>query len=214
MSPTGLPRPLWRVRAVDEVAGILSTVVETARVHGVADRLLVTRTKLVEQSVKKPNKGQTKEKSNVSDSHKAQQSNEQAMQESVEPATTSTPASVSPHVPNTASTRPATATLLYNHKLLPGGDACAWEQQQHDLVVCVRFLVPALLPQLDKLVRVGGFVVYQHFYEGCTHPANVLHPGQLQEALGANWEVWCDEVEILGDGRPVNNFVARKMKNK
>jgi hypothetical protein len=250
------------VVAVDEVAGILQSVVKTVALHGLQDRIAVVRTKIVEEVARVP---KAKQRAPRQSNAEGECDGEARQSGAAASASASVDADADAEEALWQRAQQAIASMLRNrvlftHKPLARSQdttvspapapTTAWEQAKYDLVLCVRFLVPALLPRLEPMVRPGGFLVYSHFYQvrpahiitfrdyhqyasdvtssyhisphhsissppqGCSHPANVLYAGQLRAALGPRWEVWCDEVEVLGDGRPVNNFIARKIAEK
>ncbi len=89
----------------------------------------------------------------------------------------------------------------------------------YDLVVCVRFLERNFFPVLRRMVKPGGFILYQTFVTGTayplTHPTNpkvVLQPGELNSEFGASqgFDLVIDRVEQLPDGRPVHSIVAQR----
>jgi len=107
------------------------------------------------------------------------------------------------------------------------GDAAAgalapfdFSQVCYDLVVCVRFLERNFLPTLRRMVKPGGFILYQTFVGGLpdkplSHPTNpkvVLQPGELSTVFGPThgFRALVDRVELLPDGRPVHCVVARR----
>ncbi|MCO7224575.1 methyltransferase domain-containing protein [Pleionea sp. CnH1-48] len=83
------------------------------------------------------------------------------------------------------------------------------------LVVVCRYLHRPLFEQLKQWVAPGGMIAYQTFMQGAEkigsprNPAFLLQPGELAQEF-ADFDILCDEVEYLEDGRPVSNFVARQ----
>lgn len=86
------------------------------------------------------------------------------------------------------------------------------------LVVVVRFLRRGVLDLLWHAVAPGGFVLYEHFLEGCQHlggpvkPSQMLQPGELRSVFSKNrgFTVVKDEEATLPDGRPVARFIAKR----
>lgn len=87
--------------------------------------------------------------------------------------------------------------------------------QQFQLVYGVRILNRALFPKIKQLIAPGGFVVWQTFSAGCEafgspkNPNYILQPGELAQTFD-DFEIICDRIEYLPDGRPVASFIARK----
>lgn len=86
------------------------------------------------------------------------------------------------------------------------------------LLLVVRFLRRPTLDHLWKAVKPGGFVVYEHFLQGCEHfggpvkPSQMLYPGELQRVFSAarGFSVIKSEETTLDDGRPIVRFIARR----
>ena len=83
------------------------------------------------------------------------------------------------------------------------------------LVTVARYLHRPLLPQLQTLVAPGGLLVYETFVQGAERfgsprrPAFLLAPGELARQF-AGWQILCDRIQPLPDGRPVQAFIARR----
>jgi SAM-dependent methyltransferase len=92
--------------------------------------------------------------------------------------------------------------------------------RQYDLILCVRFLERALLPQLRRLLRPGGFILYCTFVDGPGLRAfgrpsghdHVLQPGELAGLFGPaqGFAVVRDDVVLSADGRELSWFVAQR----
>ena len=67
----------------------------------------------------------------------------------------------------TATTSAAAATALETHI----SSSLPFRESTADLILCVRFLERSLLPNLCRYLRVGGFLCYSHFLEGCDKTA-------------------------------------------
>eukprot|EP01006_Ploeotia_vitrea_P003915 TRINITY_DN113499_c0_g1_i1.p1 TRINITY_DN113499_c0_g1~~TRINITY_DN113499_c0_g1_i1.p1 ORF type:complete len:329 (+),score=24.25 TRINITY_DN113499_c0_g1_i1:50-1036(+) len=94
-----------------------------------------------------------------------------------------------------------------------GKDTETEESQQFGLVICVRFLIRTLFPKIADLVAPGGFLLYQHFVDGCTKPSgkqHLLDHSELAAVFSPTFDVVHDTETTLLDGRPVCNFLARK----
>lgn len=90
-------------------------------------------------------------------------------------------------------------------------------EQKFDMILTIRFLVRALLPQLPSLLNVGGFLVISHFVEDGVHQYDQprmdhrLRLGELAELFSAmpGTEVIVDIIEEIEDGRPVNSVIVQ-----
>ena len=87
-----------------------------------------------------------------------------------------------------------------------------WYDRQFDLVMLVRFHSEGLLPFLPQLVAPGGYILYSHFAEGCSHPSNVIKKGQLEEVFSeaAGFTTVANYINEFPDGRPFANFIAER----
>ena len=86
--------------------------------------------------------------------------------------------------------------------------------EKYDAVNVCRFLERSLMREgvLQRVVKSGGFVVYQTFMAPCRkpcHPKHVLEKGELK-TLFEGWNVLCYEESALGDGRNVQCLLAQK----
>ena len=87
--------------------------------------------------------------------------------------------------------------------------------EQFDLLLVARFLHRPLFPAIKKLLKPGGFVIYQTFMRGCEqfgspkNPNFLLEHGELSGIFDL-YKILHDRVEHLADGRPVSYFVAQK----
>lgn len=90
----------------------------------------------------------------------------------------------------------------------------------YDLLHCCRFIHRASLPLLIQGLRVGGFVVYSHFLEGCEktavgHPKNsngFFFRGELESIVeSCGIRILCAEETCLFDGRPMIHVWGQKM---
>lgn len=88
-----------------------------------------------------------------------------------------------------------------------------------ELVVMIRFLRRGVLEIVGEGVKVGGFVVIEHFLTGCeafggpVKKAQMLERGELGRVFGSRgFEVLVEEERELPDGRPVVWFLARKVE--
>ncbi|KAL1921316.1 uncharacterized protein VTP21DRAFT_11032 [Calcarisporiella thermophila] len=97
-----------------------------------------------------------------------------------------------------------------------------WKQETYDLILMVRFLARALLPQLPYLLRPGGYLLVSQFVTDGVHVYHKPQDGPLRLQLGelramyeniegVRMEVVEDVVESIEDGRPVNSFLARRI---
>lgn len=83
------------------------------------------------------------------------------------------------------------------------------------LISVARYLHRPLLPVLADALVPGGWLVYETFAQGAERlggprrPAFLLAPGELAAAF-AGWQVAHDAIVSLPDGRPVQQFIARK----
>ena len=86
-----------------------------------------------------------------------------------------------------------------------------------------RFLLKPLLPRIARWVAPGGWVAYMTFADGaqrvgkCTpkNPKHLIFPGELAGVFNAAAGFQCppakDGIIVVEDGRPVCDFVARKL---
>lgn len=86
------------------------------------------------------------------------------------------------------------------------------------LLVVVRFLRRSVLNLLWNAILPGGFIVYEHFLEGCERfggpvkASQMLKSGELRQVFSEarGFTVWHDEQSNLSDGRPIVRFIARR----
>jgi len=84
-----------------------------------------------------------------------------------------------------------------------------------DLVTIARYLHRPLLPRLRDWLAPGGLLVYETFargaerFSGPKRAEYLLEQGELS-ALFADWSILLAQVVSLADGRPVQQFVARR----
>lgn len=98
------------------------------------------------------------------------------------------------------------------------GDIAFLRSNISSLLVVVRFLRRGVLDLLWHAVAPGGFVLYEHFLEGCQHlggpvkPSQMLQPGELRSVFSKSrgFTVVRDEEATLPDGRPVARFIAKR----
>lgn len=84
------------------------------------------------------------------------------------------------------------------------------------LLVVVRFLRRSVLDLLWNAVAPGGFVLYEHFLDGCQHlggpvkPSQMLRSGELRTVFSRarGFTIVKDEEATLSDGRPIARFIA------
>lgn len=91
-----------------------------------------------------------------------------------------------------------------------------------DLLLVSRFLHRPSLDALWRQVRVGGFVVYSHFLDGCQHTAvgtpstieGYFLDGELESLLSKTglFQLMSSERTVLPDGRPLTNVIAERMR--
>lgn len=83
------------------------------------------------------------------------------------------------------------------------------------LISVVRYLHRPLLAQLPIWLSPGGLLVYETFVRGAERfggprrPAFLLEPGELAQRF-SGWQILHDVIAPLPDGRPVQQFIARK----
>lgn len=93
--------------------------------------------------------------------------------------------------------------------------AIALPEQHFALISVVRYLHRPLLPRLRDWLAPGGLLVYETFVLGAEqfgsprNPAYLLAPGELASVF-TDWSILHDQVVPLADGRPVQQFVARR----
>lgn len=84
-----------------------------------------------------------------------------------------------------------------------------------DLISVARYLHRPLLAQLPDWLAPGGLLVYETFVRGAERfggprrPAFLLEPGELAQRF-SGWQILHDVIAPLPDGRPVQQFIARK----
>lgn len=86
------------------------------------------------------------------------------------------------------------------------------------LLLVVRFLRRPILDHLWKAVKPGGFVVYEHFLQGCERfggpvkQSQMLRRGELCHVFSAarGFSIINDEECTLHDGRPIVRFIAQR----
>ena len=98
-----------------------------------------------------------------------------------------------------------------------GKDRKVLNQCQADLLLVIRFLRRSILPLLPNAVKPGGYVVYEHFCEGCEkfsgpkNPSFILQRTELAQLfIKSSFTIIKDEVSALADGRPVIQFIAKR----
>lgn len=83
-----------------------------------------------------------------------------------------------------------------------------------DLIIVARYLHRPLFPYIKRLLKPGGFLLYQTFMVGCEqfgsprNPNYLLKSGELAEVF-SDTEILKDEVIHLDDGRPMSAFICR-----
>lgn len=88
-------------------------------------------------------------------------------------------------------------------------------QPSFALINVARYLHRPLLPQLRHWLLPGGLLVYETFLQGAERfggprrPAFLLAPGELAREF-ADFQILHDGVLTLTDGRPMQQFIARK----
>lgn len=98
-------------------------------------------------------------------------------------------------------------------------DATWLREHASSLVLVVRFLRRSVLPLLREAVLPGGIIAYEHFLEGSERfgaprkPAQMLKRRELAALFCAEtgFEIIVDEEAKLADGRPINQFMARRV---
>jgi tellurite methyltransferase len=97
----------------------------------------------------------------------------------------------------------------------PFADIPALHDNSLDLVCGFRYLHRPLFPHLQRLLKPGGFMVYQTFMAGCEkissprNPRFLLQPDELATTF-ASFDILENDVIRLDDGRPMSAFIARK----
>lgn len=88
-------------------------------------------------------------------------------------------------------------------------------QPSFALINVARYLHRPLLPPLRQWLQPGGLLVYETFLQGAERfggprrPAFLLAPGELASQF-ADFHILYDSVLTLADGRPMQQFIARK----
>lgn len=88
-------------------------------------------------------------------------------------------------------------------------------QPSFALINVARYLHRPLLPQLQHWLQPSGLLVYETFLQGAERfggprrPAFLLAPGELARQF-TDFEILHDGVLTLPDGRPMQQFIARK----
>jgi SAM-dependent methyltransferase len=83
------------------------------------------------------------------------------------------------------------------------------------LINVARYLHRPLFPVIRRLLAPKGYLVYHTFMQGCEafgspkNPRFLLASNELATVF-ADYQVLCDEVITLADGRPMSAFIARK----
>jgi SAM-dependent methyltransferase len=135
-------------------------------------------------------------------------------------AAASGPREEPPAEPNTPSEPPAAGAAAPAPADTAGVSSTVSTVLWHyDLILCVRFLERALLPQLRCMLKPGGYILYCTFVDGPGLRAfgrpsgheHVLQPGELALLFGAQhgFTVLRDEVVLSADGRELSWFVAQ-----
>lgn len=89
--------------------------------------------------------------------------------------------------------------------------------QDYDLIVVSRYLHRPLLPVLKNKININGYLIYQTFMKGCEafgspkNPKFLLEKGELASVFN-DFEILLDEVHYIADGRPINRFIAKRIK--
>lgn len=88
-----------------------------------------------------------------------------------------------------------------------------------NLIVVVRYLHRPLLAQIKNKIDLGGYIVYQTFYEGCQRLGRPKNPRYILQAnelatIFEGFDILIDEIEYLPDGRPTNIFIAKKVRGE
>lgn len=98
-------------------------------------------------------------------------------------------------------------------------DIAFLKQNSSSLLVVVRFLRQGVLQKLWHAVAPGGFVLYEHFLQGCERyggpmkQSQMLRRGQLRTIFSEQrgFSIRCDEETNLADGRPIVRFLAQRL---
>jgi SAM-dependent methyltransferase len=84
------------------------------------------------------------------------------------------------------------------------------------LIHVARYLHRPLFSVFKRLLAPKGYIVYHTFMQGCEafgspkNPRFLLAKNELS-AIFSDYEVLCDEVIFLNDGRPMSAFIAQKL---
>lgn len=84
-----------------------------------------------------------------------------------------------------------------------------------DLICVFRYLHRPLFPALQRMLKPGGFIIYQTFMEGCEkissprNPRYLLKQGELATIFD-NYRLHKNDIVYLQDGRPISALIAQK----
>ncbi len=90
-----------------------------------------------------------------------------------------------------------------------------WPNESLDLILVVRYLHRPLLNRFYDLLKPGGHLLYQTFMQGCEtlggprNPNFLLKKNELSETFH-QMTILSDQIITLDDGRPTNQFIAKK----
>eukprot|EP01028_Stygiella_incarcerata_P010312 TRINITY_DN526_c0_g1_i1.p1 TRINITY_DN526_c0_g1~~TRINITY_DN526_c0_g1_i1.p1 ORF type:complete len:262 (+),score=81.47 TRINITY_DN526_c0_g1_i1:314-1099(+) len=102
-----------------------------------------------------------------------------------------------------------------------------FEEDQFDVILSIRTLVRQMFADIWKFVKIGGFLVVEHFMVGCekisrpTKRLDMLDIGETQtlieplhreEEVDATWMIVDETVGHAEDGRPLVQVIAKRIQ--
>jgi hypothetical protein len=102
-----------------------------------------------------------------------------------------------------------------------------FEEDQFDVIFSIRTLVREVFPDIWKFLKVGGFLVVEHFMVGCekisrpTKRLDMLDIGEIQtliepphreEGVDATWSIVDEIVGHAEDGRPLVQVIVKRIQ--